>query len=94
MSATTENVHFRTSPEVKQRITDAAALLGQSLTDFIESAAAERAQQILAQQTLVLTNAERDRFLAAIENPSAPTPAMQAGAQRAMRAVREGLLKS
>ena len=91
MLATSGNVHFRTTPEIKQKITDAAALLGQSITDFIEAAAAERAQQVLAQQTLVLTNSERDRFLAALENPAAPTPVMLAGAQRAMQTAKEGI---
>jgi len=92
MAAVTENVHFRTSHEIKQRITDAADLLGQSITDFIESAAAERAQQVLAQQNLILTNDERDRFLAAIANPPTPSTALKAGAARSQRAILEGVL--
>ena len=92
MSVAIGHVHFRTTPEIKQRIADAAALLGQSVTDFIEAAATERAQQILSQQTLLLTNGERERFLAAIETPPEPTLAMHRGAERAMRAVHEGEL--
>jgi uncharacterized protein (DUF1778 family) len=92
MAAITENVHFRTSHEIKQRITEAADLLGQSITDFIESAAAERAQQVLAQQNLVLTNDERDRFLEAIALPPVPSEALKQGAARAQRAVQTGVL--
>ncbi|MEO7718588.1 MAG: DUF1778 domain-containing protein [Capsulimonas sp.] len=92
MSVAVGHVHFRTTPEIKQRIADAAALLGQSVTDFIEAAATERAQQILSQQTLVLTDSERDRFIKAIDTPFEPTPALLKGAERVMRAVREGAL--
>ena len=94
VTATRENVHFRTSSDVKQKISDAAALMGQSITDFIEIAAVERAQQVLAQQSLVLTNEERDRFLFALENPAEPSPTLSEGAQRAMQSAREGTLAS
>jgi len=90
--AITENVHFRTAPEIKQTIADAAAVLGLSMTDFIIAAATERAQTVLARRTLVLTNDERDRFLNALANPGTPSPALVAAAHRTMHAVREGVL--
>lgn len=90
--ATTENVHFRTTPELKGRMLEAAALLGLSLTDFVESAAAERAQQILRRETVVLTDEERDRFLAALDSPPDPTDKMKADAEWAMRVAREGFM--
>ena len=77
MAEVTKNVHFRASHKTKQRLTEVAA---------------ERALQVLAQQNLVLTNDERDRFLEAIAHPPTPSEALKQGAVRAQRAARSGVL--
>jgi uncharacterized protein (DUF1778 family) len=77
MARATNNVHFRTLHETKQRIAEAAA---------------ERALQVWSHQNLVLTNDERDRFLEAIAHPSVPSEALKQGAARAQRAARSGVL--
>ncbi|MFQ6018990.1 MAG: DUF1778 domain-containing protein [Kiloniellaceae bacterium] len=69
----------RTKPHVKATIEQAAALMGVDATSFVTNAAYERAQEtISAHERTVLSAEDRDVFLAALENPSAPTEALRA----------------
>lgn len=68
----------RTKPHVKLEIQQAAALLGVDETAFITNAAYERARLVIADhQRTVLQARDRDVLLSALDNPPAPTPAMQ-----------------
>jgi uncharacterized protein (DUF1778 family) len=87
----TKSIVLRTSPETKQAISDAAAIMGTSISRFVEEAVVERAQLVLPREPLVLNDLERDRFLAALANPPEPPPKMREAAESAMRAVREGI---
>ena len=64
----------RVKAGIKQRAEEAALILGQSMTDFTESALAEKAQTVLDQHERI-TLSERDfaRFVEMIENPPPPT---------------------
>ncbi len=64
----------RTKPHVKATIEQAAALMGVDATSFVTNAAYERAQETIStHERTVLSAEDRDVFLAALENPSAPT---------------------
>ncbi len=68
----------RTKPHVKATIERAAALTGIDATSFVTNAAYERAREtILAHERTVLSAPDRDVFLAALENPAAPTDALR-----------------
>jgi uncharacterized protein (DUF1778 family) len=68
----------RTRPHVKATIEQAAALVGVDATAFVTNAAYERARETIAAHVrTVLSAEERDAFLAALENPPAPTDALQ-----------------
>ena len=64
----------RVSARIKNRAEKAASLLGQSITDFTESALADKAEAVLDRHDRI-TLSERDfaQFVAAIENPPEPT---------------------
>src|SRR5256885_8467332 len=51
-----DRMHFRLAPEIKDRVTRAAAIAGQGLTDFAVSALSERANEILERHESVLLN--------------------------------------
>ena len=71
-------LNCRVSVRIKQEAERAASVLGQSITDFTESALAEKAQAVLEKHERI-TLSERDfaRFVASLENPAPPTPALR-----------------
>jgi hypothetical protein len=73
----------RVDARIKQRAEEAAALLGQSITDFTELAIAEKANSVLAQHSMIaLSERDFDRFVASIEVGAAPTAALQQAVER------------
>lgn len=79
LSTTTANprLAFRMKPELKERIEEAAALMGLSLTDFVLSTLSERAAEVLERhRRLTLSDRDRDRFLEALNRPGRPIPAL------------------
>lgn len=77
-----DRINCRIKPAIKMQAEEAAQLLGQSITAFTETALAEKAQSVLAEQER-LTLSERDfaRFTAILEEAVPPTPALT-GAMR------------
>ena len=71
-------LNCRVSARIKHEAEKAASVLGQSITDFTESALAEKAQDVLEKHARI-TLSERDfaRFVASLENPAPPTPQLR-----------------
>lgn len=73
----------RIDVRIKQRAEEAAALLGQSITDFTELALAEKANLVLAQHsTIALSERDFERFVTHIDVGAAPTAALQQAVER------------
>ncbi len=72
----------RIDPRIKQRAEEAAALLGQSITDFTESALEEKAQAVFERfERIVVSERDFAAFVAAIQAPpKPPTPELLAAA--------------
>ena len=67
-------LNCRVNARIKRQAEEAASLLGQSITDFTESALAERAQSVLERhERIALSERDFARFAALIENPPPPT---------------------
>ncbi len=77
-------LNFRVRPDTEHRLRAAAAATGQSLTDFVISAAEERAEEVLASRTLVPVD-YFDRVIAALDAPVTPNEALRAVARRPRR---------
>ena len=76
-TAANPRLAFRMKPELKERIEEAAELLGLSLTDFVLSALSERASEVLERHRLIaLSDRDRDRFLEALNRPGRSIPAL------------------
>lgn len=76
----------RVNARIKQRAEAAASLLGQSITNFTETALAEKAEAVLAQQErIVLSERDFALFVHTLENPPAPTPKLRAAAEEYKR---------
>ncbi|MYA18327.1 MAG: DUF1778 domain-containing protein [Gammaproteobacteria bacterium] len=86
----TARMEQRTKPHVKAAIQRAAALLGVDETSFVTSSAYERACSTLDDhERTVLVGEDRDVFLAAMENPAEPTPALREAVAIHRRLIRD-----
>ncbi len=83
-------LNFRLPAEHKTAIEQAAAALGQSVSDFAVATLVRTAQRVIREQdTTVLTNRDRDRFLAALDNASLrPNAALRKAAAQYKRRTR------
>ena len=72
-------LNCRVSARIKHQAEEAASILGQSITDFTESALAEKAQAVFERHER-LTLSERDfaQFVASLDHPEPPTPQLRA----------------
>jgi uncharacterized protein (DUF1778 family) len=70
-------INLRTSPEAKALIERAAALMGATVSSFMLQNAYEAARRVVNDSdTITLSRADFERFVAACENPAEPTPAL------------------
>ncbi len=83
MSAKTDRLEMRLTPQQRQLLERAAALSGQVLASFIRSELVERAQAIIDQHAQTELSA-RDfrRFLDILDRDDEPAPALKAAFRR------------
>ncbi len=80
-----ERIDLRTSPETKELIVRAAATAGLSVSDFLISAAQERARQVLAEsETVTLSPRDWEVFFQALDDIDKPRPKLKAAMDRYM----------
>lgn len=71
-TARTEKLDLRVSAAAKRALKAAASASRQSLSEFVLDSALTRAELLLAEQTrIVLTDAEWERFMTALDAPPA-----------------------
>ena len=76
-SSESARINLRTSPEAKALIERAAAITGSTVSSFMLQNAYEAASRLVAQQeTMTLSNRDRDLFLKALDKPARPTKAL------------------
>jgi uncharacterized protein (DUF1778 family) len=77
-------LNFRLPGDLKALIEEAAATLGQSVTDFAVSTLVQTARTLVEQGRVTeLTNRDRDIFLAMLDaRPAKPNKALTAAAKR------------
>ena len=74
---------FRLNRQVKEVIERAAAVSGQSVSDFAVSALYRTAREVLEkEQTTRLSNRDRDIFLTALDSDAKPNEALKRAARR------------
>lgn len=86
--ASTERLHFRVRADIEARLRSAAEMEHESLTEFVLSAAEERAESVLSRQT-VLPADFFDAMFDALSEPPHPNAAMRRVA-RSPRVSRHG----
>jgi uncharacterized protein (DUF1778 family) len=73
LTARTEKLDLRVSVDAKQALKRAAAASQQSVSEFVLSSALVKAEEVLAEQTMVsLSDIDWAAFLAALDAPPAP----------------------
>ena len=77
-------LNFRLPADLKEVVEEAAAALRQSVGDFAVSTLAQQARIVIEQRNLtVLTDRDRDRFIALLDEADAePNPALVKAAKR------------
>lgn len=77
-------INFRLSSELKKTIEDAAAQMGQSVSDFAISTLVQAARQVLNEQQVTrLSERDRKAFAALLEDESSkPNEALKKAAKR------------
>ena len=83
-------INFRLSNELKQTIEDAAAEMGQSVSDFAVSTLVQTARKILHdQQVTRLSDRDRQHFVSILDGESSkPNDALASAAKRYKKQVR------
>lgn len=72
----TDHIEIRVKPSDKERIAQAANLLGVKRATFVKVAAAREAERVLVeQQTTVPSQRDTRMLLEVLDNPPPPTPA-------------------
>lgn len=75
--AKTERIAVRVTPATKERIEQAAGLVGRTVSDFTTEAVQEKAEAVIRdRRVLELSDRDMDALLAALENPPPPNEAM------------------
>jgi len=77
-------LNFRLPTDLKEVIEEAAATLGQSVSDFAVSTLVRQARTVIEQRNVtVLSDRDRDRFIALLDDAEArPNPALLKAAKR------------
>jgi uncharacterized protein (DUF1778 family) len=77
-------LNFRLPAELKETIEEAAACLGQSVSDFAVSTLAQTARNVIEQhQVTRLSNRDRETFMALLDDADAqPNRALRSAAKR------------
>ena len=79
-------IEFRSSPQEKDLLILAAQLAGVNVSAFLRNAALEAANEVVqANETIKLSNQDRDLFLTALDHPPQPSGALR----RAMKKYKE-----
>jgi len=85
----TERLDARVTKEEKRIVETAASLRGISVTDLMRTAITDAANKIIQEnETLTLSEREREAFVQALMNPSQPNDAAAAAVRRYRREVR------
>jgi uncharacterized protein (DUF1778 family) len=80
---------MRINRQVKMIIERAASITGQTLTDFAVSNLVQSAMETIERhERLTLSDRDRDRFLAALDRPAKPLPALAKAARLHNQATR------
>jgi uncharacterized protein (DUF1778 family) len=86
VSIKSDRVEARLSPDQRDRIGRAAGFTGESMSAFIVSAAMQRADDVIAEQSSTVVPYDYfDQLLAALDEMPEPSPRLAAAARRARR---------
>lgn len=73
-----ERIELRASHRERERLAEAAAFSGMSLSAFLRQAALEKSNDVLkSRDAITLSDRDRDIFLHALEHPQKPTKHLQ-----------------
>ncbi|MFB3892494.1 MAG: DUF1778 domain-containing protein [Phycisphaerae bacterium] len=89
-ASSSSRLAVRLDPELKDLIERAAAVLGQTISSFAVSTLTTEARKVVEEHEIIrLSNRDRDRILALLDNPPAPSERLRRAMKRHSEAVRK-----
>ena len=68
-----DRIEIRTSQSERKQFEQAACLLGMNLSEFLRRTALEKSSEVIRENnSIILSNEDRDAFLNALQNPPEP----------------------
>ena len=90
MAAATQRLEFRVEPEVRTRIERAAQIVALPISEFVRTAATERADEVLsAHEETRVPPTFFDELIASLDAPYAPNEALVRAARRHRETIRQ-----
>ncbi len=87
MAGRTDRIEARIEPERAERIRFACELVNESVSSFMVQAAAERAEQVIAEHAFTVVDRDYfDRLIEALDQPPTPVTALTRAARRVAEA--------
>ncbi len=86
-----DRLELRTSSEERRQFEEAAQLLGVNLSEFLRRTALEKSSEIIRKNnSIILSNEDRDAFLNALENPPEPNKKLKQAMKHHKRLIKNG----
>lgn len=94
LANSTERLNFRLGADIKRVIERAASLKGQSLTDYAIAILERESRDVVEHyETLVLSDRDRQAFLAALDHPPVANEKLRSAAKRYKDAASAGRIR-
>lgn len=86
-----DRLEIRTSDKERRQFEEAAQLLGMNLSEFLRRTALEKSVEVIRKNnSLVLSNEDRDAFLNALENPPEPNKKLKQAMKHHKKLIKNG----
>ena len=86
-----DRLEIRTSDKERRQFEEAAQLLGMNLSEFLRRTALEKSVEVIRKNnSLVLSNEDRDAFLNALENPQEPNKKLKQAMKHHKKLIKNG----
>ena len=86
-----DRIEFRSSENERKQFEEAACLSGMNLSEFLRRTALEKSYEIIRKNnSIILSNEDRDAFLNALENAPAPNKKLKQAVKHHKRLIKNG----
>lgn len=86
-----DRIEIRTSKSERRQFEEAASLSGMNLSEFLRRTALEKSFEVIRKNnSIILSNEDRNAFLNALENPPGPNKKLKQAVKHHKRLIKNG----